>query len=118
CESANIIRRSAASAPGLTRKSAVTAKTIGRENLFRRRIVARLGVDLQWRQSLRWHQLHPDFTPFTIVPWILWTVTQHILVAQLDANFCGHIRQVVRVINGESPPPGQLRDIAQQAWPQ
>src|SRR5215469_10162472 len=52
-----------------------------RTRLFRRRIVTRLGINPQRRQTFRWNELHPYLTPFAVVRWVLWTVSEHILVA-------------------------------------
>src|SRR5258708_957872 len=52
--------------------------------------------------------------PFAVMPWILWTVSEYILVAQFDSNFCSHIGEIVGIINGECPAPAQLRDVTQQ----
>src|SRR6476620_8797930 len=49
--------------------------------LFRWRIVTRLGIHPQRRQTLRWQQLHLYLTPFAVMPRVLWTVSKHILVA-------------------------------------
>src|SRR6266403_1458327 len=96
------------------RHSVVRRKKNSSGTLFRRRIVTRLGVDPKRRQSFWRLEFHFYFTPFAIAHWILWTVSYDILVAQLDANFCGNVRQVVRVINGKRPATSQFRDIAEQ----
>ena len=64
--------------------------------LFRGCIVSRFGVHVQRRQAFRRIQLHLDLPPLAIACWIGWTVSEHILVAQLDANLCRHVRQFVR----------------------
>src|ERR1700674_157941 len=96
------------------RNSVVRRKKNSSGTLFRRRIVTRLGVDPKRRQSFWRLEFHFYFTPFAIAHWILWTVSYDILVAQLDANFCGNVRQVVRVINGKRAATSQFRDIAEQ----
>ena len=89
-----------------------------RTRLFRRRIVSRFGVNLERRQSLRRNQFHFYLTPFAVVSRFHWTVSQHILVAQLNSYFCGNISQIVWIIDGKSPPAGQFGDFAQQGRPQ
>ena len=49
--------------------------------LLVRCIVSRLGIDPKRWQPLWRKQLHFDLTPFAILHWVLWTVTEHILVA-------------------------------------
>ena len=63
--------------------------------LFRGCIVSGFGVNVQRRQTLGRIQLHLDLPPLAIACWIGWTVSEHILVAQLDANLGGHVRQFV-----------------------
>src|SRR6266403_6213456 len=100
------------------RHSVVRRKKNSSGTLFRRRIVTRLGVDPKRRQSFWRLEFHFYFTPFAIAHWVLWTVSNDILVAQLDANFCGNVRQVVRVINGKSPATGQFGDVTEQGRPE
>src|ERR1019366_8692595 len=64
------------------RNSAVSRRRISRATLFRRRIVTRLGVDPERWQSFWRHEFHFYFTPFAIAHWVLWTVSDDILVAQ------------------------------------
>ena len=56
--------------------------------------------------------------PFAIVHWFGWTVAKHILVAQLDADFRGYVRQLIRVINGKGPATSHIRDFGQQGGTQ
>ncbi len=86
-------------------------------DLFRRRIVSRLGVHPERRQSFGRNQLHFDFTPFAVVGPVLRTVSEHILVAQLDANFSGHVGQVVGIVDGKGAAAGQLGNFSQQRRP-
>src|SRR5262249_30949590 len=47
--------------------------------------------------------------------WILWTISQDVLVAQFDADFCGNIGQVVWIVDGKGAASGELGDITQEA---
>src|SRR5882672_688682 len=86
--------------------------------LFRRRIITRLRINPERWQSLWRKEFHFYFTPFAVAHWVLWTVSEQVLVAQLNTYFRGDIREIVRVINGKGPPASQFRDIAEQGGAQ
>ena len=79
-----------------------------------RRIVSRFGENPERRQSFGRNQFHFYFTPFAVMPRVLGTVPQHVLVAQFDANLGGHIGQIVGIINGEGTASGDFGDIGKQ----
>src|SRR5260370_25165933 len=81
-------------------------------DLLRRGIVSRLRIDMQWRQSFGWAEFHFDFTPPAIAHCISWTVSEHILVAQLNATLCGHIAQFVGIINAKATATRYIRNLA------
>src|SRR5690348_9695884 len=101
-----------------TRPSSNTARAGRRNNLFGWCIVACFGIDMQWRQSLGWNELHFHFAPLSVVYSISWTVSEHILVAQFNANFGGNVGQFVGVIDGEGAPAGDIGDVGQHGRPQ
>src|SRR5690242_13967365 len=84
---------------------------------FRWSVVSSLCMYSERRQALRRHQLDLNLPPFAIPSCIGWTVSEHILVAQLYSNLCGHVCQLVRVVHAENPPAGDVRDLVQQIWP-
>src|SRR5262249_34194457 len=71
-------------------------------------------MNIKRRQTLRRNQLYFDFPPFTIPSWISWTVPEHILVAQLYPNLCGHVRQLVWIINAKETTTRNLTYLVQK----
>src|ERR1700746_701366 len=67
-------------------------------------------------QPLGRNQFYFDLAPTTISGLVAWTVTEHILVAQLYSNFCSHIRQLIGITDGKSPASSHFRDLSQQRW--
>src|ERR1019366_262751 len=77
-------------------------------------IVSRFGVHVQRWQTFRRIQFHLDLAPLAISYWAGWTVSEHILVAQLDANLCRHVRQFVRIADGKCPPSRHFSHLGEQ----
>src|SRR5438270_12159366 len=71
-------------------------------------------MNIEGRQTLRRNELHLDFPPFTIPSWISWTVSEHILVAQLYSNLCRHIGKFVRIVDAKEPSAGDFTYLIQQ----
>src|SRR5690348_5830212 len=82
--------------------------------LLRRRIVAGFGINMERRQSFRRNELDLNFMPFAIVHWFGWTVAEHILVAQLYSDLCGHVGQLVGVIHRKGASASDFGDFRQQ----
>src|SRR5690242_13102609 len=81
--------------------------------LLRRRIVSSFGINMEWRQSFGWIELDLDFMPFAIVHWFVWTVAEHILVAQLYTNLCRDVGQFVGIIHGKGTATSDIGDIVE-----
>src|SRR5207244_10901132 len=47
-----------------------------------------------------------------------WPVSEYILVAYLDSNFCSDIGQVMRIVDSERPAATNFGDVIQEGWPQ
>src|SRR5262249_16719868 len=71
-------------------------------------------MNIKGRQTLRRNQLYFDFPPLTIPSWISWTVSEHILVAQLDPNLCSHVRKLIRIVNAKEAATGNLAYLVQK----
>ena len=66
------------------------------------------------RQTLRLIKLHFNFAPMAVLYLVVWTITNHILVAQFNSDFCGHIRELIRIGNGKHAAAGDLRNFSEQ----
>src|SRR5215475_8841451 len=98
-------------------KNATTSKeleTIPTTVLPRRCIVSRFGVNVQMRQTLGRNELYLDLAPVAILGLVAWTISQHILVAQLDSNFGGYIGQFIGIVQGKHASTGNIADLGQQ----
>ncbi len=49
--------------------------------------------------------------PFTVKRKALRAISKHVLVAELNANFCGNVHQIVGVVNRKCMPPGKAGNI-------
>src|SRR3954462_1002368 len=57
-------------------------------------IVSRFSVDIERRQAFGGVELDPQFAPFAVPRLVSWTVSEHILVAQLYSNLCSYVCQL------------------------
>ena len=73
--------------------------------LFGRRVISSPRIHPERRQSFRWQQLHFYLTPFAVAHYFAGTVSEDVLVAQLDADFRRDIPQVVGIVDGEGAAP-------------
>src|SRR2546428_2687844 len=80
-------------------------------------IVARLGVHVEGGQSPGRAQLDLDLPPAGMALMIVCLIPKTLLMAQLLSVFRRRIGRVFRVLPGETPPAGQLRQFAQQRMP-
>src|SRR5215472_497720 len=76
-------------------------------------------VSLLCKQLQGWHtlwrkQLHSDFVPFAVMLIAVRTVAKHILIAQFHGDLAGGIRQVLGVVNRETPAARDLADVRKQ----
>src|SRR5919109_1122166 len=88
-----------------------------RTQLLRRRIVTRFCVNMQRRQTLRRQQLYLDLVPLAVTCWFVWTVSEHVLVAQLYSNLSGNIGQLTGIVNRERASSSDFRYFAEQRRP-
>src|SRR5262249_8435375 len=98
-------------------KNAATSKeleTIPTTVLPRRCIVSRFGVNVQMRQTLGRNELYLYLAPVAILGLVAWTISQHILVAQLDPNFGGYIGQFVGIVQSKHTAAGHIADLGEQ----
>src|SRR5262249_51397876 len=100
------------SCPG-TKHNALSneVETIPRTALLRRCIVSRLGIYIQMRQALGRNQLDLDLTPMAIFRLVGWTIAEHILVAQLNANLGSDVGELVGIVDRKHSAAGNLADI-------
>src|SRR5690348_9905591 len=84
---------------------------------FRWGVISSLCMYSERRQALRWHQLDLDLPPFAIPSCIGWTVSEHILVAQLYSNLCSHVCELIRIIDAEHASAGDVGNLVQQIRP-
>src|SRR6266853_5111126 len=66
------------------------------------------------RQTLWRIELYFNLAPVAVLNLVVWTVSEHILVAQLYSNLCSHIGQFVGIVDGEQASAGHLGDFGQQ----
>src|SRR5580765_2039428 len=82
--------------------------------LFDGSIVALAPVGLELGQSARWDHLDRNLVILAIALLALRRVTQHIAIAQLDADFLGDIGKFGR-LGDKKPAAGLLGEVPQQA---
>ena len=83
--------------------------------LFRWCIVSSFGIYVQRRQASGRIQLNFDLAPLAIASRIGGTISQDILVAQLDAYLGGYVRQFIGRIDDKRPSPGYFRNLTRAA---
>src|SRR5262245_51962699 len=88
-----------------------------RSSSFRGCIVSGLCMYSEWRQSLGCIQLNLNLAPLAIPSCIGWTVSEHILVAQLYSYLCGDVGQFVHVVHAEHASAGYIGDFIQKIRP-
>src|SRR4051812_37975229 len=93
-------------------KIAKTALSI-RASLLRR-IVSRFRMDIERRQTFRGSEFNLELSPLPVTGLVTWTVSEHILVAQLYSNLNGGVSQVIDVIDRESASAGHVSDLTQE----
>ncbi len=74
-------------------------------------VVSGLGINVERRQTLGRGQLNLDFSPSAIVPGVARFVSQDILIAQLQSNLGGDIRQFIQTRHREDASAGKLCDF-------
>src|SRR5450432_2668746 len=79
-----------------------------------RRVVSRLGINAERRQSLRRAQLNLNFSPSRVVCFVAWPVSDDILVSQLHADFRRDVRKLVEFLDGEYSSSRHLRNLTQE----
>src|SRR5215467_10554396 len=66
------------------------------------------------RQALWRIELNLNLAPVAVFILVVWTVPEHILVAQLYSYLGCYIGQFIGITDGEQTPAGHLRDIVEQ----
>src|SRR5262249_16341649 len=66
------------------------------------------------RQPLWRIGLYLNLSPVAVFILVVWTVPEHILVAQLYSYLGSHIGQFIGITDGEQAPTGHRRDIVEQ----
>src|SRR5260221_14753901 len=66
------------------------------------------------RQTLWRIELYFNLAPVAVLNLVVWTVSEHILVAQLYSNLCSHIGPFVGIVDGEQASAGHPGDSGQQ----
>src|SRR6266498_3115877 len=90
---------------GCCPRSAKAARTTigkmqGRVRLLTRRIVPRSPDGPEMRQSFRLNQFHLHAPVLAVAILIQRRIAENILVAQLDSDFGGDVRQFVQILHG------------------
>src|SRR6185312_3064890 len=67
------------------------------------------------RQPLWRIELYLNLAPAAVLILVVWTVSEHILVAQLYSNLSSHIGQFVGITDREHASTGYLGDFSQQS---
>src|SRR5664280_509553 len=85
--------------------------------LLQWRIIAQSPRCPERRQPARRNEFHLDPPVFSVVLPILRRIAENVLVPQLQADFCGDVRQLVHALGRVLPSSGLLGDLRQQTRP-
>src|SRR5579859_6791191 len=85
------------------------------QNLLRGSIISGPEHGPELRQASGFLEPHLDAAVLPVAYRIFGTVSQHVLVAQLDPDLCRDIGKLRQVVHGESPAAGLLGQLVQQA---
>src|SRR5207245_5333155 len=87
---------------GAERARITAATRVHGDSLLSRRVVSRLGVNVEGRKPFGGEQLDFDFPPGAIVTCIAWFISQDILVTQLHSNLGGNIGHIAQAGDWEA----------------